>query len=56
VVKTKGLAPQFKKVGAKVDFDFHLSKEPVKTFNCTVNKPVTYLLMEMQVLDQAELR
>src|SRR5215208_784156 len=55
VVKTTGLASQFKIVGTRVDFDFHLSSFPVQTVNCNVT-PATYLLKEMQVLRQSELR
>ena len=56
VVKTIDLAPQFKYFGAKVSFDFHLSSTIVQTTNCTVTMPVTYLLEEMQVLRQSEIR
>jgi hypothetical protein len=56
VVKTLGLASQFKFVGKKVDFDFRLSSTPVQTSNCSIASPITYLLKEMQVLNQAEIR
>jgi len=56
VVKTIGLAPQFKLIGARVGFDFHLSSLAIQTTNCNINSPVTYLLKEMNVLSQAELR
>lgn len=56
VVKTTGIAAQFKFIGAKVDFDFRLSISPVQTINCNVANPLTYLLKEMQVLSQAEIR
>jgi hypothetical protein len=56
VVKTKGLASQFKFIGAKVDFDFHLSSFPVQTANCNIPNPASYLLKEMNVLNQAEIR
>lgn len=55
VVKTVGLAPQFKYAGARVDFDFHLSSMPVNT-SCDVTSPRNYALKEMYVLDQAEIR
>lgn len=55
VVKTTGLASQFKIIGTRVDFDFHLSSSLIQTVNCNVT-PATYLLKEMQVLRQSELR
>ena len=56
VIKTTGLAPQFKFIGARVGFDFHLTSALVQTTNCNISSPVTYLLKEMQVLNQAEIR
>ena len=56
VVKTKGLALQFKREGARVDLDFWLSKSRVGTLNCTLINPETYALKEMQVINQAEIR
>ncbi|MFI5188464.1 MAG: hypothetical protein ACHQF0_17155 [Chitinophagales bacterium] len=56
VVKTTGLASQFKFINAKVDLDFHISSSPMQTTNCNVTSPVTYSLKEINVLSQAELR
>jgi hypothetical protein len=56
VVKTTGLAPQFKYFGARVGFDFHLSSTAVQTKSCIVTMPDTYLLKEMKILSQAEIR
>ena len=56
VVKTVGLAPQFKFIGARVGFDFNLSTSPMQATNCNVTNPDTYLLKEMNVINQAEIR
>jgi len=55
VVKTTGLAPQFRFEGAKVGFDFYLSATPVNS-TCDLPNPRTFRLKEMQVLNQAEVR
>lgn len=56
VVKTVGLAAQFKFIGARVGFDFHLSTSRVRTVYCNVANPDTYLLKEMNIISQAEIR
>lgn len=56
LVKTTGLAPQFKIIGVRVDFDFHLTSFRIQTNNCSSSSPVTFLLKEMTVLVQGEIR
>lgn len=56
VVKTIGLAPQFKVIGSRVGFDFHLASSSIQTLNCAVANPITFDLKEMQILRQAEIR
>ena len=56
VVKTTDLAPQFKNLGAKVGFDFHLSQSLIQSANCSISSPVTYSLKQMSVLNQGEVR
>lgn len=56
VVKTQGLAPQFKFINARVGFDFHISSSIIQTSNCNVANPTTFSLKEMDVLNQAEIR
>jgi hypothetical protein len=56
VIKTIDLASQFKYVGSKVDFDFHISQSQLQTLGCSLNNPVTYLLKEIKVQRQSEIR
>lgn len=50
LVKTTQLMPEFKIIGRKVSFDFHLSTSKVQSVGCTATNPITYNLKEMNVL------
>jgi len=56
LVKTLELSPEFKFIGARVDFDFHLSAFAIQTNNCTIVSPFVFILKEMDVLAQGEIR
>jgi len=50
MVKTTQLPHEFKIVGMKVSFDFHLSPIKVQSVGCEVTNPITYNLKEMNVI------
>lgn len=56
MVKTKGLAAQFKIAGKKLSFDCRFSAVKVATSGCTASVPITYYLKDMQVINSGEIR
>jgi hypothetical protein len=56
LVKTLELSPQFKLIGARVGADFHFSSFKVQTLNCNISNPITFLLKEVQIIAQGEMR
>ena len=56
VVKTTGLDTIFKFIGAKVAIQFNITSTLVQTSGCLVPNPETYLLKEIQIIAQGELR
>ena len=56
LVKTLDLAPQFKSIGKRVDFDFNLTATRIQTNNCNTINPLTFLLRDMKVFAQGEIR
>jgi hypothetical protein len=56
VVKTTGLDPIFKFIGARVGIRFNIGNTLVQTSGCLVSNPETYLLKEIQIIAQGELR
>jgi hypothetical protein len=57
VVKTRGLYQELKEVGMKVSIDAQsITQNKILTTNCNVSNPVTYILREMFILNQGEIR
>lgn len=56
MIKTTQLPTNFKVIGKKVSFDFHLSSSKVETTGCTVTTPIIYKLKDMQVIASGEIR
>lgn len=50
MVKTKQLVFDFRIIGKKVSFDFHLSNNKLISTGCAVLNPITFNLKEMYVL------
>ena len=56
MIKTTQLPANFKVIGKKVSFDFHLSNTKVETSGCSITNPTIYKLKEMQVIASFEIR
>jgi hypothetical protein len=57
VLKTSGLVQTLKTVGLRVSIDYNsVSSNKIITSNCTVSNPVTYLLKEVSIKNQGEIR
>ena len=57
VLKTKGLSQQLKSVGLKVSIDYNsISANKISTTGCGVTPPFTYLLKEVIIQNQFEIR
>lgn len=57
VLKTKGLSQQLKSVGLKVSIDYNsISTNKISTTGCSVTPSFTYLLKEVIIQNQGEIR
>ena len=56
VLKVKGLDPRLKQIGMKVSIDYNKVSNKELTTGCTVSSPVIYLLKEIFIIDQGEIR
>lgn len=57
VLKLKGLSPRLRQIGMRVSIDYKtISNAKVITSGCTVATPVTYLLKEITIINQFEIR
>lgn len=57
LIKTRELHPTLKQVGMKVTIDFKvITPDKVQTPGCTLCNPITYLLKELYIINQGEIR
>ncbi len=57
VLKVKGLAERLKEIGMRVSIDYTtVSTNRVATTDCNVTTPITYLLKELFIINQGEIR
>jgi hypothetical protein len=56
VLKVKGLDPRLKQIGMRVSIDYNKISNRELTTGCTVTSPVVYLLKEIFIIHQFEIR
>jgi hypothetical protein len=57
VLKTKDLAQQLKQIGLRVSIDYKtISTNKIQTTGCNIVTPTTYLLREIFIINQGEIR
>lgn len=56
VLKVKGLDPRLKQIGAGVSIDYKKISGKKLTTRCTVSSPVVYILEEIFIIHQFEIR